>query len=319
MRALLAGVVVVSSVLVVSGSQAASEPVVAAEPVAATKRIECAPYLIIGLRGSGQGMSDPLGMSGTVGNYVQQTVAKLPQEPGQVKTYSLPYPANPVGLKTYPPSLRDGVWILRLALRRIISRCPGTNVGIVGYSQGAQVTDLTLRAIPEVERRVVRGVVLLSDPVNLGHTAHAITVTPGGQVVTRKGKGILGALTDPYPADMQARTFDFCIEGDPVCDAPDPLSAWDLIIAAFSVSLHGKYNECCGGQSYEAARILSSKLAERMKIPAPQPPALGPTPVPPDNVHLCHGALGLPSRAAPSSRPAPTVALADKNCAPAVS
>jgi hypothetical protein len=136
--------------------------------------LECAPYLIIGLRGSAQAMDDPLGMSGVTGTYAREALNKLPAD--RTKTYSLPYPAWGVTLKGFLSSVNEGRWILTIALRRLVRMCPGMNIGLIGYSQGAMVINQALPMLDAEERKAVRAVMMISDPQSAGDTVEGVQV-----------------------------------------------------------------------------------------------------------------------------------------------
>ncbi|HUR01469.1 MAG TPA: cutinase family protein [Nonomuraea sp.] len=261
--------------------------------------LECAPYLIIGLRGSAQAMDDPLGMSGVTGTYAREALNKLPAD--RTKTYSLPYPAWGVTLKGFLPSVNEGRWILTIALRRLVRMCPGMNIGLIGYSQGAMVINQALPMLDAEERKAVRAVMMISDPQSAGDTSYDATVAPTGAPGSRMGGGILGRKT--LPADIQARTTDFCIVGDPVCDAPEEKDlGWIISAGLFLYEIHTKdYPACCGELLIPGA--LGDAFAKRLVQSPSTPPVLKPMPSLPEG--FCPSLASGVQRAA-----TPTTALA---------
>jgi hypothetical protein len=266
---------------------------------AKTASLECAPYLIIGLRGSAQAMNDPLGMSGVTGIYAREALTILPAD--QTKTYSVPYPAAGVTLKGYLPSVNEGRWILTIALRRLMRMCPGMNIGLMGYSQGAQVINQSLAMLDAEERKVIRAVLMISDPQSAGDTSYDAPVAADtGLPTSRLGGGVFGRKT--LPADIQSRSTDFCIIGDPVCDAPEDKDlSWAITAGIFLWEIHTKdYPVCC--QELPVYRAMGVAFARRLLQSPPAPPVLGPMPALPEG--FCPSlASGLGRVAAPAGSP----------------
>jgi hypothetical protein len=237
--------------------------------------LQCASYFIIGLRGSAQAMNDPLGMSGVTGVYAQEALTVLPAD--QTKTYSLPYPAGQVSLKAFLPSMNDGKWILTIAVRRLVRMCPGMNIGLIGFSQGAMVINQALPMLDAEERKAIRAVLMISDPQSGGDTSYDATVgADNGLPNTRVGGGILGRKV--LPADIQDRTTDFCIVGDPICDAPEEKTPdWAVTAGLFLWQIHTQdYPVCC--QELLVYRAMAVAFARRLLQSPSSPPVLKPMP-----------------------------------------
>lgn len=214
----------------------------------------CAPFFVIGLRGSGQAMDGPFGMGRTVGAYVREASGQLPADATQY--YSLPYPASPIG-PDYPSSEEAGRLGLLVLVRDRIATCPGIRMGIVGYSQGAQAANEVLGLLEPGERNAIRSVLLLADPLSAGATAYDIAVTIQGDPGSHTGGGIFGR--SEVPGDIQGRTIDFCISADPVCDTTEDRSTASQALAS---PVHGAYAECCGGFF---PSILGGAFADRLR------------------------------------------------------
>ncbi|MGH8931853.1 MAG: cutinase family protein [Egibacteraceae bacterium] len=225
----------------------------AVTPVEAQELPPCAQFFVVGVRGSGQEMSGPLGMGGTVDPYVQADAGQLPAD--MTVRYSLPYAAAPVG-PFYVNSVFQGRDNLLSLVRNRIANCQGIRIGLAGYSQGAHVIHLALERLTEAERGVVRGVLLLADPLSAGDTGYDRVVTLGGEPGTHNGGGVFAR--DLLPGDIQGRSTDFCISLDPVCDNESASSSF----AAFAADVHTMYAQCCG--EFPAAITLGGEFAQRL-------------------------------------------------------
>lgn len=236
-------------------------------PAVASAEPECVPYLLIGLRSSGQAMDGPFQMGGTVGVVAQAAYDDLPD--GQRSGYSVPYPAVPVSLE-YDESVSAGVTLLVSAVRGLVVDCPGIRIGVIGYSQGANVVNIALRRLTIAERASVRGVLLLSDPADAGDTAYDRYVTVAGEPGSHAGGGVLNRGT--LPPDIQGRTTAFCLTGDPICDSPEAWGLpWAISEGVFLGPIHSMYANCCPG--FPLISLLGAELAQRLLGQDSPPPA----------------------------------------------
>jgi hypothetical protein len=260
--ALLAGATLTVTLL----ASLAPLPVAAAAPAPADE-VGCARYLILGMRGSGQVMDGIFEMGKTVGPYARVVYDNLPD--GQRLAYSVPYEAAPVGFD-YPSSVSEGALLLTVIVRHLIATCSGVRIGIIGFSQGAHATNLALQQLSIAERATIAGVLLLADPHSAGDTYYDRHSTIVGGPGTHSGAGVLNRVA--LPPDIQGRATDFCITGDPVCDAPEQKDlAWVIATAVFLHTLHGRYPECCG-DTFRAPDVFGFELAQRMLRPQAPPP-----------------------------------------------
>lgn len=223
---------------------------------------ECPVYHVIGVRGSGEPYEGFFGMGFRVGAYAAKAAEKMPVN--RTTYESLQYPA--VSVLSWPPpanynnSVDQGVAQLQGRLLQLTNGCPGVRVGLIGYSQGAQVVHNALDTLePQALRDSVHSVLLLADPRNGGGGwPYAITVNPEGQqVAIRPGAGVW-PNSGPIREDIQPETIDFCIVGDRFCDNADRGNVGDLIGNPY----HGTYNTCCNGVDWPGR--LGRKFADRL-------------------------------------------------------
>jgi Cutinase len=173
----------------------------------------CPDTSIIGARGSGQS-----GYGDQVGGVVEAAMTSLATLGRSVTADALDYPAISItdsfGLALfngdYERSVEAGVEALEASLSDIATRCPATEVVLVGYSQGSQVIKLALQGVDP--RLRIGGVILLADPMR-DPTQRGI-VRLGNPAVDRDGT--FGALA--VPERMRPVTIDVCADGDGICE-----------------------------------------------------------------------------------------------------
>lgn len=148
---------------------------------------------------------------------------------------------------SYADSMATGVENAKSVLDQIEQECPGTQVFISGYSQGAQVASTVLRDIGAgagpVPARMVAGGALMSDPTReenapliaeggavpdpapgtrgaavreLGPVGSEDIVAGGGIAVDRS---VAGGAGEGFGA-LDGRVASYCLEGDLVCAMP---------------------------------------------------------------------------------------------------
>ncbi|WP_163506039.1 proprotein convertase P-domain-containing protein [Fodinicola acaciae] len=222
----------------------------------------CGPYLVVGVRGSGEGMDGWNGMAARVGAYAQAASILLPANTGY---YSLPYPAAGINgdlpdfnWTNFVNSASNGGDDLYHLIRSRIAQCPQERIGLIGYSQGSMVIQLALSQLTATERNAVGSVLLLANPFSIGGSIYSTYVDLlTGQVVAPYGAGALLRL--PVPADAQGRTTELCLYGDGICDAPAPLldEPWESgsyppisnlnqLVNILNNPIHGRYAETAG-------------------------------------------------------------------------
>ncbi|MEU2060728.1 cutinase family protein [Streptomyces sp. NPDC013455] len=255
----------------------------------------CSTNLVIGVRGSGENYAENPAypglehMGNRVGAYLRQAqIAGL--SGSSTDYYPLPYEAADATADNILSWFGDSRWVnsrntgtkqLVQVVRYWAGTCPDSRIGVVGYSQGANVVHDALDLLSADERGHIGAVLLLADP----HSA-AGRSSYGLHVDYRSGatdKTTQGGVLEPrvLPSDIAGRSLDFCIIGDPVCDPRQSGSNGGEI--------HTSYQSCCGQVDYRQS--LGSWFARQMKGISGPPPApswnpgrhCGVTVVPPDD------------------------------------
>ncbi len=147
------------------------------------------------------------------------------------------YPASfwPLGDQTYDASVAVGVQALHAEVDTFHNQCPGSDVVITGYSQGARIAGDVLGDIARdgsIPQSQVTGV-LYSDPRNSHGGIETVipNVVPGATMSgTRAGFG-----------DIPVQ--EVCIEGDGICNMPKPRDApEEFVDSVFGYfTKHGTY------------------------------------------------------------------------------
>ncbi|PWW65392.1 cutinase family protein [Actinokineospora spheciospongiae] len=129
---------------------------------AAPQAVACAPLHVYAVRGSEE--------VGPFGNQIGPVVDELARlRPGGVSAQGNSYPAviwelswgRPDLAHTYAESVRDGVRRMQSDLAALRANCPGSDVAVIGYSQGSDVIRRTLASQKPDPRIRVH---LLADP-----------------------------------------------------------------------------------------------------------------------------------------------------------
>jgi len=206
----------------------------------------CTAVTLYGVRGSGEPISGPYGMSTTVGNTVARAVAEIRGKGRSVRALNVPYEAAAVDTIVSDPSrfqnsMHIGQLLLNSMITKRVKQCPGTRIGVVGYSQGAGVTSETLRGLPATALRKVRAVTLFADTHSAGRSGYTITPNafrPSDTGQDRSGNGVLG--DERLPSQIPYR-WDICFVEDLVCDARE--STFALLLQASVASIHTGYKD----------------------------------------------------------------------------
>lgn len=206
----------------------------------------CTAVTLYGVRGSGEPISGPYGMSTTVGNTVQRAVAEIRKKGRSVRALNVPYEAAPVDTIISEPSrfqnsMHIGEILLRSMIDKRVAQCPRTRIGVVGYSQGAGVTSETLRSLSATSLRRVRAVTLFADTHSAGRSGYTVTPNafrPSDTSQDRNGSGVLG--DERLPSQIPYK-WDVCFAEDLVCDARE--SSFGLLLQASVASIHTGYKD----------------------------------------------------------------------------
>jgi len=222
--------------LTLAAALVAAPTLVAPPPAGAAT---CHAYQVIGVRGSGESVEDGgFGMGGKVDPYVAAAGAYLPS--GSTDYVTLPYMAVSA-MSTpdrYQASVADGISMLRQTIITTLQSCPATHIGLVGYSQGAEVITEGLRSLTPGQLTSLRGVLLIADPRSDNTQFYHRAIGPNGDASPLETRGgLLGRLA--LPPAVRTRARDICIYGDIVCDAsPDSAT---LLGEAMTTEIHSRY------------------------------------------------------------------------------
>jgi hypothetical protein len=193
----------------------------ASAPAAAGSGRLCQDIELISVRGSG----DTSSTMGVLGSAVSRALAQqaTARHVGY-DHYGLPYTA--VGVAVWKPTMPLSYWLserqgrnmLRAYIRQLTGECPGSRIGVIGYSQGAQVVgDVFSKKVGGLTARQlsqVKAVVLVADP-------RFNSQEPYDHGGFRKGRnGLLGARSPGDLAAVAGKIAAWCRRDDIVCQGP---------------------------------------------------------------------------------------------------
>lgn len=234
----------------------------------------CAPVVLLAARGTGENPPKDTFAHG-VGSRAWRTwqslaaqVGVLPsvagRSPTAVEIAPVQYPAT----WGYPASRDSGRRALRSMLRRVAASCPETRVVLVGYSQGADVTNSVLLGRPPEADQVI-GAIGYADPHFDRRWAGQGIARPRDAVF--ENDGAAGARRMTFDDGRPANNQQWCSPKDPVCQGP--LSQLALH------PMHGpEYDVYEQWAAYELAPAVADVLADAgFAVRAPSPPAQQPS------------------------------------------
>ncbi|PSR65485.1 cutinase family protein [Nocardia nova] len=209
----------------------------------------CPPLYVLGVQGTGESSPDaPASVDdGMLSAVLVPLLSRV--GPRQAGHAYVPYQASfggmvPGGLTPYSYSAAEGLDSLRSMAREVVGRCPHTELGLIGYSQGAHVVSMFAREVGAgggaVPADRVAAVALLADPTR-GRAAPVFPGAPGKDrpdpapdttgtevaelpqfpLATPPGGGIgpVRDIIDDFGA-LTGRVASLCRPGDLACDAP---------------------------------------------------------------------------------------------------
>lgn len=191
-------------------------------------------------------------------------------------------PKNFGDMSSYEQSVATGVAQMETVSEEIIDNCEDTQIAVLGYSQGAEVTSQFARTIGSGESDIpkdrIAGIGLFADPTREGGTPALVN---GEDTPASPGDGLLGAvdqtMTNMSKIDTPAasglspektgidhfgtlsdRTVSWCLPGDYVCGLPaDSELATDIAGLVEQISLE---------DPIEAMQLLAESVNSAVKI-----------------------------------------------------
>ncbi|MEU6582880.1 cutinase family protein [Nocardia sp. NPDC046763] len=209
----------------------------------------CPSLFLLGVQGTSDSSPDtPVSVDGGTLSAVFVPVMSAVGQAVASRAY-VPYQASfggfmPGSRVPYAKSMTGGLSRLRSMAGEVVYRCPNTELGLVGYSQGAHVVSIFAREIGAGESLVpadkVAGVALFGDPTRSpaapvfpgdpgkdhpdpapGTVGTEVAALPKFSLPTPSGGGI-GPVRDIAEdfGQLTGRVASVCLPGDLACDAP---------------------------------------------------------------------------------------------------
>lgn len=220
----------------------------------------CPGLFVLGVQGTGESTPDsPVAADAGLLSQVLGPLTEMPIGPAVGRAY-VPYLAGfggaLPGATTAPYSVSAGAGLERLRdmAGEVVQRCPDSQLGLVGYSQGAHVVSMFAREVGtgggEVPADRVAAVALLADPTR----APGAPVFPGLPDAERPAPapgtggtklsalqrfprysalgGGIGPLRDIASdfGELTGRVASLCLPGDLACDAPTDAPLLHMVV-----------------------------------------------------------------------------------------
>ena len=171
----------------------------------------CADLVVLGLRGQAQSPTKVRGVGAEVLGTYDAIAAREPAGTS-VRLVAVRHPARSTPTQAaYDADVATGVRMVQRRLGRLADRCPNSRLGLVGFSEGAQVVHLAAARTA----RPLALVVLMGDPLR-DPDADVRTLTFGTRVTGRGSNGPGPA----FPAGVRRHVVEACVAGDNVCNVP---------------------------------------------------------------------------------------------------
>jgi pimeloyl-ACP methyl ester carboxylesterase len=173
-------------------------------------RSDCHSYILINTRGTGEPQGESIGFRGMIADILRNA-------PGGI-SYNTRYLAAPDA--TQVTTLVGSNDIISL-IEEGTQNCPEQQYALLGYSQGATVTNQVLQhfATSSQEGRRVKSVVLIGNPYHLSNRQGNRDETCGSSTAGASGI-LLGSAPYEIPEDWYAtgKVRDICFADDQVCN-----------------------------------------------------------------------------------------------------
>lgn len=180
---------------------------------ASSRGADCPTVELVGLRGQAQSLDHHRALGAEVDGITRRIADGLARDGVRdVRTEAVRHRSRVTStLAVFQQDVAQGRRFLASRLAAIERRCPSTRIGVVGFSQGAQIAHETLAARTDLARHV--DVLVLVGSPRRDPAARVTRVDlPGPQP---SAPGSLGA--GPSLGALAGRTIEACITGDVVC------------------------------------------------------------------------------------------------------
>lgn len=174
----------------------------------------CAQVVMLAARGSGQAAGAGAQLEGTF-RALQQARPDLTMELRPIRYPAVGAEVALLDPEAFVASITEGVRAMRRAAAAVAEACPGTQVVLAGFSQGAMVTHQAV-----LDRATVRrasAILLLADGFRTRRDR--VEYLPGGP---ERSRGVVTAnANDAAPGPITVtggRALGVCLAGDVVCD-----------------------------------------------------------------------------------------------------
>jgi hypothetical protein len=197
----------------VSGSDSSTHP--SASPARHQALLvdqKCADLIVFGARGSTQSAKLNHGVGAEVRLSVEATARRLHQRSNAtVRLEAVRYDAS--GGAAYVSQVGAGAQLMQQLLEAEARDCPHSRFGLIGFSEGAQVTHATALDVPHALAGRIAMIAMIADPRR--NPTDAIAHWSYGGSAPRPGRDGAGTPIDP---DVRAAAISLCAPGDEICN-----------------------------------------------------------------------------------------------------
>lgn len=185
-------------------------PILSAATPVNSPRADCHDYILINTRGTGEPQGESIGFRGMI--------AKILHDVPGGNSYNTRYLAAPDA--TQYSTLIGSKDIIEL-IEEGTKNCPAQEYALLGYSQGATVTNQVLQhfATSSPEGQMIKGVVLIGNPYHLSNKEGNKDENCGESTACASGI-LIGSQPYEIPDDWYAtgKVRDICFTDDQVCN-----------------------------------------------------------------------------------------------------
>jgi hypothetical protein len=185
-------------------------PLLSAATPLNTPRADCHDYILINTRGTGEPQGESIGFRDIIAEILRSV-------PGGT-SYNTRYPAAPDATQL---TTRVGSSDIISLIEDNVANCPEQEYALLGYSQGATVTNQVLQhfATTSLEGLKIRGVVLIGNPYHLSNKEGNRDEECGSSTAGANGI-LLGSEPYEIPEAWYAtgKVRDICFTDDQVCN-----------------------------------------------------------------------------------------------------